>query len=128
MVFDEKPIMYPSLTEMITADGRTFREILEEKVSALVEILNKPIGTFQKHDNWKAERNKEAKAIVSELEDALFGPKNGQRVTHQERQKYLQRLFEETKKELEKEKLLQALRISRSFLKKTMNGNSISQK
>lgn len=40
MVFDEKPIMYPSLTEMITADGRTFREILEEKVSALVEILN----------------------------------------------------------------------------------------
>jgi hypothetical protein len=206
MVFDEKSIMYPSLTEMITADGRTFREILEEKVSALVEILNKPIGIFQKHDNWKAERNKEAKAIVSELEDALFGPngvdtahkkailqlgkdlysdakskisniykenerlktenrelksqnqtlqnnydtvkrnnakltndleeektantllgqklenskyavddngnyykwsngpRNGQRVTHQERQKYLQRLFEETKKELEKEK------------------------
>lgn len=206
MVFDEKSIMYPSLTEMITADGRTFREILEEKVSALVEILNKPIGIFQKHDNWKAERNKETKAIVSELEDALFGPngvdtahkkailqlgkdlysdakskisniykenerlktenrelksqnqtlqnnydtvkrnnakltndleeektantllgqklenskyavddngnyykwsngpRNGQRVTHQERQKYLQRLFEETKKELEKEK------------------------
>ena len=33
MVFDEKTIKYPSLTEMTTADGRTFREILEEKVS-----------------------------------------------------------------------------------------------
>ena len=56
-------------------DRDTFREILEEKVNELVEVLNKPIGTFQKHDNWKVERNKEAKAIVSELEDALFGPK-----------------------------------------------------
>lgn len=81
MVFDEKSIMYPSLTEMTTADGRTFREILEEKVNELVEILNMPIGTFQKHDNWKVERNKEAKAIVSELEDALFGS-NGVDTAH----------------------------------------------
>lgn len=81
MVFDEKSIMYPNLTEMTTADGRTFREILEEKVNELVEILNMPIGTFQKHDNWKVERNKEAKAIVSELEDALFGP-NGVDTAH----------------------------------------------
>ena len=73
MVFDEKSIKYPSLTEMTTADGHTFKEILEEKVNELVEVLNKPIKTFQKHDNWKRERNKEAKAIVSELEDALFG-------------------------------------------------------
>ncbi len=81
MVFDEKSIKYPSLTEMITADGRTFREILEEKVNELVEVLNRPIGTFQKHDNWKVERNKEAKAVVSELEDALFGP-NGVDTAH----------------------------------------------
>ena len=32
MVFDEKSIKYPSLTEMTTADGHTFKEILEEKV------------------------------------------------------------------------------------------------
>ena len=81
MVFDEKTIKYPSLTEMTTADGRTFREILEEKVNELVEVLNKPIGTFQKHDNWKVDRNREAKAIVSELEDALFGP-NGVDTAH----------------------------------------------
>ena len=81
MVFDEKSIKYPSLIEMTTADGHTFKEILEEKVNELVEILNKPIGTFQKHDNWKVERNKEAKAIVSELEDALFGP-NGVDTAH----------------------------------------------
>ena len=81
MVFDEKSIKYPSLTEMITADGHTFKEILEEKVNELVEVLNKPIGTFQKHDNWKVDRNREAKAIVSELEDALFGP-NGVDTAH----------------------------------------------
>jgi len=81
MVFDEKSIKYPSLTEMTTTDGRTFREILEEKVNELVEVLNKPIGTFQKHDNWKVDRNREAKAIVSELEDALFGP-NGVDTAH----------------------------------------------
>jgi hypothetical protein len=81
MVFDEKSIKYPSLTEMTTADGHTFKEILEEKVNELIEILNKPIGTFQKHDNWKVERNKEAKAIVSELEDTLFGP-NGVDTAH----------------------------------------------
>lgn len=81
MVFDEKSIKYPSLTEMTTADGHTFKEILEEKVNELVEVLNKPIGTFQKHDNWKVDRNREAKAIVSELEDALFGP-NGVDTAH----------------------------------------------
>jgi hypothetical protein len=81
IVFDEKSIKYPSLTEMTTADGRTFREILEEKVNELVEVLNKPIGTFQKHDNWKVDRNREAKAIVSELGDALFGP-NGVDTAH----------------------------------------------
>ena len=81
MIFDEKPIKYPSLIGMTTADGRTFKGILEEKVNELVEILNKPIGTFQKHNNWKADRNREAKAIVSELEDALFGP-NGVDTAH----------------------------------------------
>ena len=81
MVFDEKSIKYPSLTEMTTADGHTFKEILEEKINELVEVLNKPIGTFQKHDNWKVDRNREAKAIVSELEDALFGP-NGVDTAH----------------------------------------------
>ena len=81
MVFDEKSIKYPSLTEMTTADGHAFKEILEEKVNELVEVLNKPIGTFQKHDNWKVDRNREAKAIVSELEDALFGP-NGVDTAH----------------------------------------------
>lgn len=58
---------------MTTADGRTFRQLLEEKVNELVEMLDKPIGALEPHRSWKSDRIKEAKAIVSELEDALFG-------------------------------------------------------
>ena len=73
ILFDEKSVDYPSLVEMTTADGRTFRQLLEEKVDELVDMLNKPIGTLETHRSWKTDRIKEAKAIVSELEDALFG-------------------------------------------------------
>ena len=73
ILFDEKSVDYPSLVEMTTADGLTFRQLLEEKVDELVGMLNKPIGTLETHRSWKTDRIKEAKAIVSELEDALFG-------------------------------------------------------
>ena len=73
ILFDEKSVDYPSLVEMTTADGRTFRQLLEEKVNELVEMLDKPIGALESHRSWKADRIKEAKAIVSELEDMLFG-------------------------------------------------------
>ncbi len=73
IVFDEKSILYPSLTEMKTSDGRTFKELLDGKVRELVDSINKPIGRFESHKSWKADRLKEAKTIVTELEDALFG-------------------------------------------------------
>lgn len=73
IVFDEKTILYPSLTEMKTSDGRTFKELLDGKVRELVDSINKPIGRFESHKSWKADRLKEAKTIVTELEDALFG-------------------------------------------------------
>ncbi len=73
MVFDEKSIKYPSLTEMKTSDGRTFKELLDGKVQELVDRISIPIGRFESHKSWKADRLKEAKAIVTELEDALFG-------------------------------------------------------
>lgn len=73
IVFDEKSILYPSLTEMKTSDGRTFKELLDGKVQELVDSISKPIGRFESHKSWKADRLKEAKAIVTELEDALFG-------------------------------------------------------
>lgn len=73
IVFDEKSILYPSLTEMKTTDGRTFKELLDGKVQELVDSISKPIGRFESHKSWKADRLKEAKAIVTELEDALFG-------------------------------------------------------
>ena len=73
IVFDEKSILYPSLTEMKTSDGRTFKELLDGKVRELVDNINKPIGRFESHKSWKADRLKEAKTIVTELEDALFG-------------------------------------------------------
>lgn len=73
MVFDEKSIKYPSLTEMETIDGQTFRQLLESKIKALVDVLDKPIGLTESHKNWKKARQVEAQAIVTELEDALFG-------------------------------------------------------
>ena len=73
LVFDEKSILYPSLTEMETPDGRTFKELIDEKVQQLVDNINKPIGAFETHKSWKTDRLKEAKIIVTELEDALFG-------------------------------------------------------
>lgn len=73
IVFDEKSILYPSLTEMKTSDGRTFKELLDGKVQELVDSINKPIGRFESHKSWKTDRLKEAKTIVTELEDALFG-------------------------------------------------------
>lgn len=73
VVFDEKLIEYPSLTTMTTADGITFRQLLDSKVQALVDVLNTPIGVTERHKNWKTDRLLEAKAIVTELEEALFG-------------------------------------------------------
>ena len=81
IVFDEKSILYPSLTEMKTSDGRTFKELLDEKVQGLVDCINKPVGRFESHKSWKADRLKEAKAIVTELEDILFG-ENGIDTAH----------------------------------------------
>lgn len=73
ILFDEKTFRYPSLVEMTTADGLTFKQLLNEKLHQLVDELNKPIGALETHRSWKADRIKEAKAIVTELEDALFG-------------------------------------------------------
>lgn len=39
----------------------------------MVDSINKPIGRFESHKSWKTDRLKEAKTIVTELEDALFG-------------------------------------------------------
>ena len=71
--FDEKSIAYPSLTQMTTADGLTFSQLLDQKLNQLVEVFNKPKGSFEAMTDWRQERRKEAKAIVSELDDALFG-------------------------------------------------------
>ena len=66
ILFDEKSVDYPSLVEMTTADGRTFRQLLEEKVDELVGMLNKPIGTLETHRSWKTDRIKEAKAKIAQ--------------------------------------------------------------
>ena len=58
---------------MNTIDGQTFRQLLESKIKALVDVLDKPIGLTESHKNWKKARQVEAQAIVTELEDALFG-------------------------------------------------------
>ena len=79
--FDEKSIAYPSLTQMTTTDGLTFTQLLDLKLNELVDVFEKPKGNFESMTDWRQERRKEAKAIVSELNDALFGS-NGVDTAH----------------------------------------------
>ena len=74
ILIDEKTLEYPGLTKMKSNDGRTFEHLLTEAINDIITTINTPVdGMFTTQKQWRNQKVKEVKAIVTNLQTELFG-------------------------------------------------------
>ena len=74
VLIDEKTLEYPSLTEIEFDDGRTFQQLFTKAINDIVSTINAPLNViYVTQKQWRGQKTKAVKDIVSNLENELFG-------------------------------------------------------
>ena len=102
VLFKEKTMDFPSLAEIRLTDGRTFSQFFDDKLQEIVTALSEPLGMFTTQKEWRNAKKKQVNAIITALQDTLFGSEGLDKAYRKEIKQFGKSLYDDARAEIAK--------------------------